>query len=167
MAERRLHDRGQNQDDNAVPAAIRNSNMDLFYNSMGLCGNFTEKLRQLQERSNKSNLEALQRIENRLETGENGAKTRRRQNRQKRRTIVVPPACRCPWTKDIIEAALQRYFKMCLETHKLKSSNRYEAHKQKTRKSGRQREKLMRQTKPWSWSTGLTSMKRGEWQRFL
>ena len=27
MAERRLHDRGQNQDDNAVPAAIRNSNM--------------------------------------------------------------------------------------------------------------------------------------------
>ena len=27
MAERRLHDRGQNQDDNAVPAVIRNSNM--------------------------------------------------------------------------------------------------------------------------------------------
>ena len=27
MAERRLNNRGQNQDDNAVPAAIRNSNM--------------------------------------------------------------------------------------------------------------------------------------------
>lgn len=204
MAERRVNDRGQNQDDNAVPAAIRNSNMseecivlleELIRSNRALASE-NEKLRQQQECSNKSNLEALQRIENRLETGENGAKIHRRQNRQKRRTIVVPPACRravrriyklifkkddfggfyldeevnsdnnygifertveqvvhqqggpekCPWTKDIIEAALQRYFKTCLETHKLKSSNRYEAHKQKTRKSGRQREKLMRQT---------------------
>ena len=102
MAERRVNDRGQNQDDNAVPAAIRNSNMseecivlleELIRSNRALASE-NEKLRQLQERSNKSNLEALQRIENRLETGENGTKIHRRQNRQKRRTIVVPLACR-------------------------------------------------------------------------
>ena len=67
MAERRLHDRGQNQDDNAVPAAIRNSNMseecivlleELISSNRALASE-NEKLRQLQERSNKSNLEAL------------------------------------------------------------------------------------------------------------
>ena len=102
MAERRVNDRGQNQDDNAVPAAIRKSNMseecivlleELIRSNRALASE-NEKLRQQQECSNKSNLEALQRIENRLETGDNGAKVRRRQNRQKRRTIVVPPACR-------------------------------------------------------------------------
>lgn len=100
MAERRVNDRGQNQDDNAVPAAIRNSNeecivqLEELIRSNRALASENEKLRQQQERSNKSNLQALQRIENRLETGDNGAKVRRRQNRQKRRTIVVPPACR-------------------------------------------------------------------------
>lgn len=37
-------------------------------------------------------------------------------------------------------------FQICVKTQKLKSGNHYEAHKQKTWKSGRQREKLMRQT---------------------
>lgn len=121
------------------------------------------KLRQQQERSNKENSEALQRIEGRLQTVDNNAaNVRRRQNRrQKRTTVVVPPACRrtvrrmyklllkkddfsgfyldeeinsdsnkilfertieqaihqqggpekCPWTKEVIEAALQIYFK--------------------------------------------------------
>ena len=54
------------------------------------------KLRQQQERSNKENSEALQRIEGRLQTVDNNAaNVRRRQNRRQRRTtVVVPPACR-------------------------------------------------------------------------
>jgi len=50
---------------------------------------------------------------------------------------------RCPWTRAIIEAALQRYYLSCYETRRLKSSSKYEDHKRKTRKSGRQREVAM------------------------
>lgn len=53
---------------------------------------------------------------------------------------------RCPWTRAIMEAALQRYFLSLNETRRLKNNAKYEEHKRMTRKSGRQREKLTRRT---------------------
>ncbi|XP_074632038.1 uncharacterized protein LOC141890454 isoform X1 [Acropora palmata] len=53
---------------------------------------------------------------------------------------------RCPWSRAIMQAALQRYFLSCHETRRLKTSLKYEEHKKKSRKNGRQKEKLTRCT---------------------
>ncbi|XP_044168162.1 uncharacterized protein LOC122952187 [Acropora millepora] len=53
---------------------------------------------------------------------------------------------RCPWSRTIMQAALQRYFLSCHETRRLKTSHKYEEHKKKSRKNGRQKEKLTRRT---------------------
>ncbi|KAK2546974.1 hypothetical protein P5673_033264 [Acropora cervicornis] len=53
---------------------------------------------------------------------------------------------RCPWSRAIMQAALQRYFLSCHETRRLKTSLKYEEHKKKSRKNGRQKEKLTRRT---------------------
>lgn len=53
---------------------------------------------------------------------------------------------RCPWTRDTMKAALERYFLSLYGSQRLKNGAKYEAFKRRTRKNGRQREKLTRRT---------------------